>query len=199
MNKKEGCEWLESHVTIHNLLVKAQEVDEELEKCSIQLMDGSYYNEDMEEVNRIYIVRGKTQNMRKNATINSHMYIAHIEIIIRTSKFDVPTATRTLNSLARCVDAYINISNIGAFCYLYQIVPMYDNNGLLHEYRLVYYCHEVQELENYPKLCKNLELFLKITSSIRGENEIQRDFPLSIDSHEEDKLFDYDNIPFGGG
>ena len=199
MKNKLGCEWLESQITIHNLLVKAQEVDEELENCSIQLMDDSYENEDMEEVNRIYIVRGKTRNTRKNATLNSNMYIAHIEIIIRTSKHDVGKATRTLNSLTRCVDAYIHLSNIGAFCYLSNIVPMYSNNGLLHEYRMIYYCNEVQELDNYPKLCENIQLFLKVTGSIRGENEIRRDYPLSIDSHEEDKIFDYDNIPFGGG
>lgn len=198
MNDKEGCEWLESQITIHNILVKAQEVDEELENCSIQLMDDSYNNEDMEEVNRIYIVRGKTTNMRKSATLNANIYTVHIEIIIRTSKFEVVDATRTLNSLARCVDAYINLSSIGAYCYLASIVPMYNNNALLHEYRLIYYCSEVQELENYPQLCENMKLFLKLTSSIRGENEIRRKLQVRTDSHE-DKIFDYDNIPFGGG
>lgn len=195
MLNKEGCEWLESQHTIYNLLIKAQEVDAELEQCSIQLMDDSYKKEDMEETTRIYIVRGKTENLRKNTTHDGNVFLSHIEIIINTSKHDVRDALPLLNSLARCIDAYIHLSNIGAFCYLSSIVPLYDERGCLHEYRLIYYCHEIQQTQNYPELCKNMDLFLKLTASIRGENEIRKNLKLNP----KNKRVFIDDIPFGGG
>lgn len=194
---KEGCEWLESQHTIYNLLVKAQEVDEELEQCSIRLMDDSYTKEDAEETTSIYIVRGKTDNFRTNTTHSGYVFQTQVEIIIRTSKHDSRKALQLLNSLARCVDAYIHVSNIGAYVYLSSIVPMYTEEGCVHEYHMVYYCTEIQEIDNYPKLCKNLELFLDITSSIRGEHEIERKMKFRKRNNINDEI--YDAIPFGGG
>lgn len=195
-SKKLGFEWLESQITIHNLLIKAQEVDEELEQASIQLMDSSYSNEDAEEATRIYIIRGITEHKGRSKMHDVNVFSTQVEILIMTSKHDVRDAVKVLNSLARCVDAYINISNIGAYCQLDRIVPLYKNDGLLHEYRLVYLCNEIQELENYPKLCKNLDLFVELTASIRGENEIKRNY---IEKITETSQEEYDDVPFGGG
>ena len=194
---KFGFEFLESQITIHNLLIKAQEVDEELEQASIQLMDDSYSNEDAEETTRIYIIRGPTEHRGKSRTHNNLVFNTQIEILIMTSKHDVREAVKVLNSLTRAVDAYIHISNIGAYCHLERIVPLYKNEGLLHEYRLVYMCSEYQELDNYPKLCKNLKLFMKLTGSIRGENEIQKEIISNID--EASRTVGNDDVPFGGG
>lgn len=196
---KIGFEWLESQITIHNLLIKAQQVDEELEQASIQLMDDSYSNEDAEEPTRIYIIRGMTENKGRSKMHDVNVYSTQVEVLIMTSKYDVRDAVKVLNSLARCVDAYINVSNIGAYCHLDRIVPLYKNDGLLHEYRLVYLCTEIQELENYPKLCKNLELFVKLTASIRGENEIQRNYIKKIKETSQEKADEFDDVPFGGG
>ena len=195
-SKKLGFEWLESQITIHNLLIKAQEVDEELAQASIQLMDSSYSNEDAEEATRIYIIRGITEHKGRSKMHDVNVFSTQVEILIMTSKHDVRDAVKVLNSLARCVDAYINISNIGAYCQLDRIVPLYKNDGLLHEYRLVYLCNEIQELENYPKLCKNLDLFVELTASIRGENEIKRNY---IEKITETSQEEYDDVPFGGG
>lgn len=196
-SEKYGFEFLESQITIHNLLIKAQEVDEELEQASIQLMDNSYTDEDAEEATKIYIIRGPTEHKGKSRTHNNIVFTTQVEILIMTSKYDVREAVKTLNSLTRAIDAYIHLSDIGAYCHLERIVPLYSNDGLLHEYRMVYLCNEYQELDNYPKLCKNLKLFMKLTGSIRGENEIQREIISNIE--EASHSLGDDDVPFGGG
>lgn len=194
---KYGFEFLESQVTIHNLLIKAQEVDEELEQASIQLMDDSYKNEDIEETTRIYIVRGPTEHASRKQTHTTNIFKTQIEIIIMTSKHDVRESVKVLNSLTRAIDAYIHLTDIGAYCHLERIVPLYNNNGLVHEYRMVYIVTEYQELENYPQLCKNLKLFMKLTGSIRGENEILKEITRNID--EASHTLSAEDVPFGGG
>ena len=195
---KLGFEWLESQITIHNILIKAQEVDEELEQASIQLMDSSYSNEDAEEGTRIYIIRGISENKGRSKMHDTNVYVTQVEILIMTSKHDVRDAVKVLNSLSRAVDAYINISNIGAYCQLDRIVPLYRNDGLLHEYRLVYLCNEFQEFDKYPKLCRNMELVAKLTASVRGENEIKKEYKNILETSTKD-VEEFDDVPFGGG
>ena len=195
---KLGFEWLESQITIHNILIKAQEVDEELEQASIQLMDSSYTNEDAEEGTRIYIIRGISENKGKSKMHDTNVYLTQVEILIMTSKHDVRDAVKVLNSLSRAVDAYINISNIGAYCQLDRIVPLYNNDGLLHEYRLVYLCNEFQELDKYPKLCRNMDLFIKLTANVRGENEIKKEYKNILETSQKE-VEEFDDVPFGGG
>lgn len=195
---KYGFEFLESQVTIHNLLIKAQEVDEELEQASIQLMDSSYTNEDIEETTRIYIVRGPTEHLKRRQTHTTNIFNTQIEIIVMTSKHDVREAVKVLNSLTRAIDAYIHLTDIGAYCHLERIVPLYNNNGLIHEYRMVYIVTEYQELENYPQLCKNLKLLMKLTGSIRGEDEISRIITSNINEASQN-LSKAEDVPFGGG
>lgn len=152
--ERKGFEWLESDVEIMNLLLEKQgEGDEILNLFNIQFMDDSYINEDMEEINRIYIVRDQTVNDGKPTSFEGKGFHCFVEIIIRTSNYNYIQAQQLLKTTVKCIDQHIKLSKLGKYAQIKEIVPKYDKPGKLREYRLELLCYEVQETRAYSEFC----------------------------------------------
>ncbi len=152
--KKKGYEWLESDVQIMNLLLEKQaQGDEILNLFNIQFMDDSYLNEDMEEMNRIYVVRDRTVNDGKPTTFEGDGYHCFVEIIIRTSNHNYIQAQQLLKTAVVCIDQHIEMDNLSKWTEIREIVPKYEKPGKLREYRLELLCYEIKEKVAYPQLC----------------------------------------------
>lgn len=203
---KKGYEWLESDVQIYNLLVDKQaEGDEILNLFNIQFMDDSYLNEDMEEINRIYIVRDNTVSDGKPTSFDGDGYHALVEIIIRTSSDNYVHAQQLLKSTVRCIDQYLEMHPLAKWTKVREIVPKYEKPGKLREYRLEVLCYEVKEKIIYPQLSKDLRVDLCVQIGIENtDKEWYKIFPhilktnKRIELHEEEEE-EIDEIQFGGG
>lgn len=152
--EKKGYEWLESDVQIMNLLLEKQaQGDEILNLFNIQFMDDSYLNEDMEEMNRIYVIRDQTVNDGKPSTFEGDGFHTFVEIIIRTSNHNYIQAQQLLKTAVVCIDQHMEMSNMSKWTELREIVPKYEKPGKLREYRLEYLCYEIKEKELYSEIC----------------------------------------------
>jgi hypothetical protein len=177
--RRKGYEWLESDVEIYNLLVEKQEEgDEILTLFNIQFMDDSYLDEDMEEINRIYIIRDQTVSDGKPTTFSGDGYHALVEIIIRTSNHDYIKAQQLLKTAVLCIRHHLNNSILGEWCSIRQVVPKYDQPGRLREYRMELLCYEIDEICNYDKGCGKLKLDLCLQVGIKDtDKEFHKYYP----------------------
>lgn len=206
LSEKKGYEWLESDVEIYNLLVSKQaEGDEILNLFNIQFMDDSYLDEDMEEINRIYVIRDQTVNDGKPRTFDGDGYHALVEIIIRTSSDNYIHAQQLLKSAVLCIDQYLELDPLAKWTTIREIVPKYEKPGKLREYRLELMCYEVKEKILYPQLSKDLRVNLCVQVGIENTdkewhkiypNIIHNNNPINLHSEREEK---YEEINFGGG
>ncbi len=205
---KKGYEWLESDTEIYNLLITKQgEGDEILNLFNIQFMDESYTNEDMEEINRIYIVRDQTRSDGRPTTHDGDGYHTLVEIIIRTSNKNPVQAQQLLKTAVRCIDSHLEFHKMKGYTKINQIVPKYSKPGHLHEYRMELLCTEIKEKQLYPTLCKDLRVDLCVQIGIENtDKEWHKVYPNIINTHDnkpiqlhEQKYQDDDEIGFGGG
>ena len=195
--EKKGYEWLESDVEIFNLLLEKQsEGDEILNLFNIQFMDDSYINEDMEEINRIYVIRDHTVNDGKPSTFDGDGYHCLVEIIIRTSNENYIYAQQLLKTAVICIDQIISLSKLGKWTRIREIVPKYDKPGKLREYRLELLCFEIKEKTAYPTICnENLRIDLCTQIGIQNSDKewhkvyphINRERPEKIRLHDDNK------------
>lgn len=156
MNTRKGYEWLESDTEIYNLLIqKQQEGDQILNLFQIQFMDDSYTSEDMEEINRIYIVRDRMTTDGKPTTMEGDGYNTLVEIIIRTSNYNYIQAQQLLKTTVKCIDQHIKLSPLSKYCKINQVVPRYEKPGHLREYTLELLTYEINEKTAYPSICSN--------------------------------------------
>ena len=204
-NTKKGYEWLESDVEIYNLLLEKQgQGDEILNLFQIQFMDDSYLNEDMEEINRIYIIRDQTVSDGKPTSFDGEGYHALVEIIIRTSNHNYIQAQQLLKSAVLCIDRCLSMDKLKGWCKVREVVPKYEKPGHLREYRLELLCYEVHEKTMYSELSRDLRVDLCVQVGVEySDKEWHKLYPnvnkryKPIRLHEKiDKKKNYD---FGGG
>lgn len=171
--EKKGYEWLESDVQIMNLLLEKQaQGDEILNLFNIQFMDDSYLNEDMEEMNRIYVIRDQTVNDRTPSTFEGDGFHCLVEIIIRTSNHNYIQAQQLLKTAVVCIDQHIEMSNLSKWTELREIVPKYEKPGKLREYRMELLCYEIKEKELYSDICsENLRVDLCVQIGIENTDK----------------------------
>ena len=205
--KRKGYEWLESDVEIMNLLLDKQaEGDEILGLFSIQFMDESYINEDMEEINRIYVIRDQTVHEGKPTSFDGDGYHTLVEIIIRTSNKNYIQAQQLLKTTVLCIDQYLEKDKIRGWCRVKEIVPKYDKPGYLREYRMELLCYEIKERIGCPRLSKDLRVDLCVQIGIENDDKewhkVYPDVLRGIDKiklHEDDEENVCEEIMFGGG
>ena len=209
--EKKGFEWLESDVQIMNLLLDKQaEGDEILRLFNIQFMDDSYLDEDMEEMNRIYVIRDQTVSDGIPASFEGDGFHCLVEIIIRTSNYNYIQAQQLLKTTVRCIDQHIELSNLSKWVNIREIVPKYEKPGKLREYRMELLCYEIKEKVTYPQLCsKDLRIDLCMQIGIENtDKEWHKIYPYinkgneKIQLHstkENERGFNINDIRFGGG
>lgn len=204
-DRRKGYEWLESDVEIMNLLLQKQrEGDEILNLFNIQFMDDSYLNEDMEEINRIYIIRDQMVHDGKPTSFDGEGYNTLIEIIIRTSNDNYIQAQQLLKTAVLCIDQYLEMDKIRGWCRVREVVPKYDKPGKLREYRMEIQCYEVKEKVGYPQLSKDLRVDLCVQVGIENtDKEWHKVYPYINRKKEPIKLHEKErknmNEMFGGG
>lgn len=170
--EKKGYEWLESDVEIMNLLLEKQaEGDEILKLFNIQFMDDSYLNEDMEEINRIYVIRDQMISDGQPTSFDGEGYHTLVEIIIRTSNEDYIQAQQLLKSAVLCIDRILEMDRIRGYCKIREVVPKYDKPGKLREYRLELLCYEIKERTSYSELSKDLRIDLCVQVGIENSDK----------------------------
>lgn len=207
--EKKGYEWLESDVEIMNLLLEKQaEGDEILNLFNIQFMDDSYLDEDMEEINRIYVIRDQMVNDGKPTSFDGDGYHTLVEIIIRTSNEDYIQAQQLLKSAVLCIDRILEMDRMRGYCKIREVVPKYDKPGKLREYRLELLCYEIKERTIYSELSKDLRIDLCVQIGIENSDkewhkvypDIGRNFKKPIQLHKkEEEGKEIEEIGFGGG
>lgn len=205
MVEKKGFEWLEADVEIYNLLVEKQsQGDEILTLFNIQFMDDSYLNEDMEEINRIYVIRDQTVHDGKPTSFDGDGYNTLVEIIIRTSNDNFIQAQQLLKTAVLCINNHLELHRLRKWCRIREIVPKYEKPGYLREYRLELLCYEVQEKRMYSELSEDLRVDLCVTVGIENcDKEWHKIYPYVNRSKETIRLHetikDDEEINFGGG
>lgn len=203
---KKGYEWLESDVEIMNILLEKQaEGDEILNLFNIQFMDDSYLNEDMEEINRIYVIRDQTTHDGLPESFDGNGFHTLVEIIIRTSNDNYIQAQQLLKSAVRCIDQYIEMHPLSKWTKIREIVPKYEKPGKLREYRMELLCYEINEKNLCPQLSKDLRIDLCVQIGIENtDKEWHKVYPKILHTNNAIKLHDeieenYEEIRFGGG
>lgn len=211
-HKRKGFEWLESDVEIMNLLLEKQEEgDEILGLFNIQFMDDSYLNEDMEEINRIYVIRDQTVSDGKPSSFEGDGYHCLVEIIIRTSNYNYIQAQQLLKTAVKCIDQHLKLSPLGKWVSIREIVPKYEKPGKLREYRLELKCYEIHETVPHTDLCsRDLRIDLCVQVGVEDSDiELHKIYPYvnrtrmdKIQLHksrEENKCKEIMKDRFGGG
>ena len=210
-DNKKGFEWLESDVEIFNLLIEKQsEGDEILNLFNIQFMDDSYLDEDMEEINRIYVVRDQTVSDGKPNNFDGEGYHCLVEIIIRTSNDDFIQAQQLLKSTVLCIDQHLEMNKLKGWCKIREIVPKYEKPGRLREYRLELLCYEIKERVLYSDLCEDIRVDLCVQVGIENTDKewhklypdigrLQKMKQIQLHDRREEDDKDLCRINFGGG
>lgn len=207
LDHRKGYEWLESDVEIMNLLLEKQaEGDEILNLFNIQFMDDSYKDEDMEEINRIYIIRDQMVWDGQPTSFDGDGYRTLVEIIIRTSNENYIQAQQLLKTTVLCIDQYLEMDKLRGWCKIREVVPRYDKPGKLREYRMELLCYEVKEKILYSGLSKDLRLDLCVQVGIENtDKEWHKLYPYvnrktkPIRLHGKEKGKKYEKRMFGGG
>ena len=209
MTDRKGYEWLEADTELYNLLIEKQrEGDQILNLFNIQFMDDSYTNEDMEEMNRIYILRDRMTSDGKPTTMDGDGYHTLIEVIIRTSNYDPIQGQRLLKTAVKCIDQHIKLSSLSKYCKINQLIPKYEKPGHLRQYTLELLAYEIHEKTLYPSICsKDLRIDLCVQIGIENtDKEWHKVFPhinhnnKPIPIHKtKEGTQKYEEIPFGGG
>ena len=204
MSIKEGYEFLESEIQIHNMLVRKQhEGDEILSLFNIQLVNEDYHNRDTAlDNNNIYIVRGDTLWDKSPTTFSGEGFISKVYIVINTHVDGIIRASALLKSVVKSIRQYIEFESIKQYTRIYKIQPRYVEPGKLVEYIIELHCFEIDELGLYSKNSEDIKFSLQINARVTGEEEYRRIFPLQ----EKSELITWDvDIPetiedeFAGG
>lgn len=204
MSIKEGYEFLESEIQIHNMLVRKQhEGDEILSLFNIQLVNEDYHNRDTAlDNNNIYIVRGDTLWDKSPTTFSGEGFNTKVYIVINTHTDGIIRASALLKSAVKSIRQYIEFESIKQYTRIYKIQPRYVEPGKLVEYIIELHCFEIDELGLYSKNSKDIKFSLQINAKVTGEEEYHRIFPLQ----EKSELIQWDvEIPgkneeeFAGG
>lgn len=180
MSIKEGYEFLESEIQIHNMLVRKQhEGDEILSLFNIQLVNEDYHNRDTAlDNNNIYIVRGDTLRDNSPTTFSGEGFNTKVYIVINTHVEGIIRASALLKSAVKSIRQYIEFESIKQYTHIYKIQPRYVEPGKLVEYIIELHCFEIDELGLYSKNSQDIKFSLQINARVTGEEEYHRIFPL---------------------
>lgn len=189
---KEGYEFLESEIILHNMLVKRQhEGDEILSLFNIQLVTEDYHNRDTAlDNNNIYIIRGDTLWDKSPLTFSGEGFNTKVYIVINTHVTGIVRASALLKSAVKSIRQYIEFEPIKEYTRIYKIQPRYVDPGKLVEYIIELHCFEIDELGIYSKNSKDIKVSLQINARVTGEEEYRKIFPLQ----EKSDIIPWDNI-----
>ncbi|RAP46435.1 MAG: hypothetical protein BZ136_07455 [Methanosphaera sp. rholeuAM74] len=206
--KHEGYEFLESEITIYNMLARRQrEGDEILGLHNIQLICDDYKERDNLDVNNIYVVRGDTQWDKQPLTFSGEGYITKVYIVINVGAYDIVEASALLKSTVKSILQYLEFESLKQYTHVNKIQPRYTDPGILREYTIELDCIEIAELGLFSPLSRDLRVDLQVRARVQGEEEFKKIFPPATQEaevytwEEEDDNDGYDNdyMEFAGG
>lgn len=180
MSIKEGYEFLESEIEIHNMLVRKQhEGDEILSLFNISLVTEDYHKRDTAlDNNNIYVVRGDTTAERQPTTFSGDGFHTQVLIIINTHVDGIIRASALLKSAVKSIRQYIEFESLKPYTRIKKIQPRYVEPGKLIEYIIELQCIEIDELGIYSKNSEDIKYSLQINARIKGEEEYHKIFPI---------------------
>ncbi|RAP45792.1 MAG: hypothetical protein BZ134_00270 [Methanosphaera sp. SHI1033] len=171
---REGLEALESDIEFYNMLIDQQrDGDSVLSRFNI-VLSAHYEDYDAEEVNTIYVVRGKSENIRTST--EAEWFAVHIQVIIQVSNNDSLIANQILRSTYRRIKSYLVRNPIWGFMTTDTLTPLYRSDGCVSEFVIDFTATEVEEFELYNEL-DDWELDLCLTAGIDGTDELNKIFP----------------------
>ena len=171
---REGLEALESDIEFYNMLIDQQRDGDSLLSRFNIVLSAHYEDYDAEDVNTIYVVRGKSENIRTST--EAEWFAVHIQVIIQVSNNDSLIANQILRSTYRRIKSYLVRNPIWGFMTTDTLTPLYRSDGCVSEFVIDFTATEVEEFELYNEL-DDWELDLCLTVGIDGTDELNKIFP----------------------
>ena len=177
MNKRpelEGIENWRTDIEIFKMIKDKQKEGDPLLSEFRLLLGFQKEDDESEEVNTIYVIRGQDTLLKKAQ--ESEWFETHTQVIIHTSNISVFDAIEKLRSAYLRIKNYMKKEPFWAYTKTSQRTPLFDEEGRIFELAIDFTSIEFEE-SPLDLGYSDYDVFFEVESSIERTKELDKKYP----------------------